>query len=223
MLNKLLAVGKLALNTGTAVAKATEIHGGEAITWGADKLPDINTLNAKISALNRNYTSIPVKVVCVQNSSSDPDDYELDVDINEIANALGEGRTAKPTITIYSKFPNDLNRDLLANRLEESLKPLIQHYKDHVERRKDDIIFQREKEEFFSFWKYLDLSIIILMFPPFILVLLALDFAEAMRRLPSLILAQFTTDEIGKLDAELAEARATVKSIIRKMKIEPLP
>jgi hypothetical protein len=210
------------LTAGSVLAKATILHGNNVITWTADKLPDVNTVGVYINTLNQNYTPIPVSVVCDHHEDGDPNDYDLKVDITEIAKALNEDRTAKPQITIFAKFPDTLDRDLLADRLEEALKPLVKHYQDQVERRKAAIMAKRKKTDTLSFWEELELSSIIALFPPLILVLLALDFIAAMKRIPALILAKFTTDELTKLDAELAEARATVKAIIRKMKIEPL-
>lgn len=222
MLGKLTGAGKLLLTAGSAVAKATMVHGSDVMTWAADKLPDVNAVGEYITAMNQNYTPIPVSVVCDHHEGGGPNDYDLKVDIAEIAKALNDDRTAKPQITIYAKFPETLDRDLLAERLEEALKPLVKHYQDQVERRKAAIMTKRKKTETLSFWEELELGFVIAMFPPIILILLALDFATAMQRLPSLILAKFTTDELDKLDAELAAARATVKVIIRKMKIKPI-
>lgn len=222
MLGKFTAAAKLALEAGTAATKIAAIHGSDALTWVVGKLPNIDTLSSQVSTLNQSYTAIPVKVICKQQSEV-PNDYQLIVDIDEIALALNEGRAVTPAITVYAKFPNELDRDLLADRLQTAFVPLLQHYREHVEKKKSDLRAKQKKANGLSFWEQLDLWIIIAIFPPVILLLLALDFMNTMKRLPSLLLQQFTGDEMSKLDAELEEARATLKTIIRKMKIEQLP
>ncbi len=226
MLGKFGEAARLAAAVGEAVGRVAMTHGmdiGERL-WG--KVPDLKTATAMVQKFNLNRTPIPVKVSCVQNGSG-PDDYRLLVDIDEIAAALNEERVAVPEITIYARFPDQLDRDLLADRLEKALQPLLDEYKAQIERRKAKVIAKRKKAESDAFWSGLgeafDLSFIVVLFPPAILLLLAVSFAEFVSQLPALILAYFKGDELDKLDAEMALARATIKKVVRKMRIEQLP
>jgi hypothetical protein len=223
MLGKLNAAAKLAREAGTVLTQVAAVHGSDAINWAAGKLPDIETLSKQVCTLKVSYTAIPVKAVCEQQGDG-PNDYQLIVDIDEIATALNEGRVATPAITVYAKFPNDLDRDLLADRMQSAFVPLLHSYRAHVDKKKKALAAKERKANEMSFWEQLDLAIIIAIFPPIILLLLALDFVSTMKRLPSLLLKKFSgDDEMAKLDAELDDARATLKTIIRNMKIEQLP
>lgn len=222
MFKGIVDAAKLAIKAGDTAIKMVAVHGSDITEWFSDRLPDAATLNALLGQLKQSYTAIPVRAECRHHDDGNPDDYVLHLNIDEIASALNEGRVAIPQITVYAKNPEALNRDLLAERLEEALKPLLAHYTEQVNRKKAAIVAKRKKASQLSFWEDLDLTISIAFFPPIVLLLAALDFLAFISQLPALIKAKFTGDELDRLDAELNMARATVKKIVRRMKIEPL-
>jgi hypothetical protein len=218
---KLADLGKVAFEVGAAAGQVAKTYGSDLYDWAAEKAPDLDTIARVATRLKLDHTAVPVKAIC-EPTGDGVDDYNLVINIDEVAKALNEGRTAVPQITVYARSPEQIDRDLLAERLETAMKPLLKHYEEHVKTRKKAILAKRQRDSDWSFWDTLDLTILAAIFPPVILVLMALDFVEFMSQIPALIMAKFKGDEISRLDQELALARATVKKIVRRMKIEQL-
>ena len=216
-------VTALAVAAGTATARIAETYTKELVLLAKDQLPNPQQLTELFEKIGSEYTPIPIAAYCDHRDSDDPDDYYINLDITEIAQALNAGRQARPQLTVHAKYPDDINRDLLAERLETALKPLIKAYQANVTTRKQALRRKAEKDKEVSFFAMMDLGLLILIFPPIILVMLALDFVEGIKQLPKLVTAKLFGDEHSKLDAELEQARSTVRKIVKGLVIKPLP
>ncbi len=221
MLESLKKVAGLAGAVGSATFRVADTYARELANLAKDQLPSVEELTTQFEKIGASYTPIPITARCVHGENADPNDYLIEVDIDEIATALNAGRKARPQLTVYAKYPDTLDRDLLAERLEDSLKPLIKAYEDHIAKRRAALRRRKEKNAD-PFW-IVDIALAAVMFPPVLVLLMAVSFADAVLQLPSLISAMIFGDDESRLDAKLAHARLTVKKVIRNITIKPLP
>jgi len=222
MFESLKKAANLAGAVSTAAIRVADTYSRELANLAKDQLPNPEQLTKLFEKIGADYTPIPVSAFCNHGDSVDPNDYTIDLNIDDIAKALNEGRSARPQLTVYAKYPDTLDRDLLAERLEAALRPLIKSYEQHVAKKRERLR-QRQKANEPSFLELIELSVLIVVFPPVLLLLSALSFVEAMKQFPSLVKAQIFGDAESKLSAELEHARTTVKKVVRDITIKPLP
>ncbi len=98
--------------------KALSVVIGSVMASVIEKINSVD-FSSTLDQLDRTFTPIEVMVTC-RHGSNNPDDYRLEIDLTAFECALNEGRKARPKIIVRSAF-TDLNRDLLAERLENEL------------------------------------------------------------------------------------------------------
>ncbi len=211
----------------TVAGKATSVAIGYAIDRVAKTANSVD-FKTTLDSLDKTFTPIQVEVTC-SHKSDDADDYDLEIDLKLFEAALNAGRLARPHIVVRSKR-SDINRDLLAERMEVAFCPLISHYEKYVENKKDFILGKQNADDF---WNTLGLIVLTLagpLFGPVAWLVIGLEGWQAFKNIPWFLIngiksglyKLFFGSEIDQLDSELERARETLKEMVRRMKIEPL-
>lgn len=211
----------------TLAGKATSVMIGSVMASVIEKINSVD-FSSTLDQLDQAFTPIEVNVTC-RHDSDEPNDYRLEIDLTVFERALNEGRKARPKIIVRSTFTN-LNRDLLAERLEIELRPLIKNYEKHIKQRKVAILTQRESD---AFWGEIAIFVLLMagaVLGPFIWIIIGLEGWRALASVPQLLISAiksslykyFFGDEIEQLDAELEAARKTIRAMVKRAQIEPL-
>lgn len=210
--------------------------GGSAMTGAASavleklgKTPEM--LDSFLKSAVERLTPITVVVDCIPTGPG-ADDYRLDIDHLEFDAAVNAGRLVRPQLVVKATR-NDMNRDLLTERMLESMTPILSAYED-------DVFSERVKKGFEHFSQNVSLGFDLfgifnaLLFlcligagalvGPIFWLLIGLGGVAALAQVPELIVdtakhVLFGT-KIDQLERKLAQAREVLRHMVKDMRIE---
>ena len=137
-------------NLGQALADNVVGHVGDAAHHVMSVVPDVNSdlITEKIEKLAEQMQPITIAVRCVPNGDG-VDDYALEIDRQALDEAFSS-RWVYQQIKI-SAISDDLDRDILAERLAEAFEPVLTEHQNQI----DQIVKskkERIREEDSMFW-----------------------------------------------------------------------